>query len=89
MGFLVVGSNSTIHNDRILRLSHVELEKNSPRCTQEMKPLGYAHVRPYIRRTCYPAVSGGKSVIRLSLRTSKQVVNLLQMGKRTYPPLIP
>ena len=29
---------------------------SSPRDTQEMKPLGYWHVRPNIRRTCYPAV---------------------------------
>ena len=39
------------------------------------------HVRPYIRLTCYPAVSGGASVIRLSL--SKLLVNLLQVVERT------
>ena len=45
---------------------HVELEKYSPRYPQEMKPLGYLQVRPYIQPTCHPAVSGGESVIRLS-----------------------
>ena len=42
---------------------------------------------PYIRPTCYPAVSGGESVIRLSL--GKLLVNLLQVVKRTNTPLIP
>ena len=42
---------------------------------------------PYIRPTCYPAVSGGGSVIRLSL--GKLLVNLLQVVKRTDTPLIP
>ena len=36
---------------------------------------------PYIRPTCYPAVPGGESVIRLSL--GKLLVNLLQAVKRT------
>ena len=52
-----------------------------------MKPLGYRQARPYIRPTCYPAVSGGGSVIRLSL--GKLLVNLLQVVKRTNTPLIP
>ena len=39
---------------------HVELEKCPPRYTQEMKPLVYWQVRPYIRPAWYPAVSGGK-----------------------------
>ena len=46
----------------------------------------YWQVRPYIRPTCYPAVSGGESVIRLSL--GKLLVNLLQVVKRTITPLI-
>ena len=42
-------------------------------------------VRPYIRPTYYPAVSGGESVIRLSL--GKLWVNQLQVVKRTNTPL--
>ena len=42
---------------------------------------------PYIRPTWYLAVSGGKSVIKLSL--GKLLVDLLQMVKRTNTPLIP
>ena len=52
-----------------------------------MKPLGYGQVRPHIRPTCYPAVSGGESVVRLSL--GKLLVNLLQVVKRTNTLLIP
>ena len=37
---------------------------------------------PYIRPTCYPAVSGGESVIRLSLG-KLLLVNLLHVVKRT------
>ena len=37
--------------------------------------------RPYIRPTCYPAVSGAESVMTLSL--GRQLVNLLQVVKRT------
>ena len=36
---------------------------------------------PYIRPTCYPAVSGGESVITLSL--GELLFNLLQVVKRT------
>ena len=43
-------------------------------------------VRPYIRPTGYPAVSGGDGVIRLSL--GKLLVNLLQVVKRTNTQLI-
>ena len=42
---------------------------------------------PVTRPTCYPAVSGGKSVIRL--RVGKLLVNLLQVVQRTDTPLIP
>ena len=42
---------------------------------------------PYIRPTCYTAVSGGESVIRISL--GKLSVNQLQVVKRTNTPLIP
>ena len=42
---------------------------------------------PYIRPTCYPAVSGGESVMRLSL--GKLLVNFLQVVKRTNTPLSP
>ena len=38
-------------------------------------------------RPAIPAVSGGESVIRLSL--GKLLVNLLQVVKRTNTPLIP
>ena len=65
---------------------HVELEKYSPRCTHEMKPLGCLHVRPYIRPTCYPAVSGGEIVVRF--RLGKQLVDLLQVVKRTNTSLV-
>ena len=51
-----------------------------------MKRLGYWQVRPNIRPTCYPAVSGGKSVIRLSL--GKLLVNLLQVVKQINTSLI-
>ena len=44
-----------------------------------MKPLGYWQVRPYIRPTWYPAVSGGESVIRLSLG-KLLLANLLQVS---------
>ena len=40
---------------------------------------------PYIQPTCYPAVSGGESVTRLSL--GKLLVNLVQVVKRTDTPL--
>ena len=40
---------------------------------------------PYIRPTCYPAVSGGESVIRLCL--GKLLVNQLHVVKRTNTPL--
>ena len=52
-----------------------------------MKRLGYLQVRPCIRPTCYPAVSGGESVIRLSL--GKLLVNLLHVVKRTKTFRIP
>ena len=73
MGFWVVGSIPTIHKNKLFRFSHGELEKYSP-------------VRPYIRPTCYPAVSGGESVVRLSL--GKLSVNQLQVVKRTNTPLL-
>ena len=44
-------------------------------------------VRPYNRPTCYPAVSGGGSVIRLSLGKLQALVNLSQVVKRTSTPL--
>ena len=53
---------------------HIKLEKHSPRHPQKMEPRGYWHVRPYMRLTCYPAGSGGASVIRLSL--SGRLANL-------------
>ena len=53
-----------------------KFEKYSPRYPQDIKPLGYIN-----RPTCYPAVSGGEGVIRLSL--GKLLVNLLQVVKRT------
>ena len=66
----------------------LNLKKNSPWYPQEMKLLGYNwQVRPYIRPTYYPAVSGGEGVVRLSL--GKLLVNLLQVVKRTNTPLIP
>ena len=65
---------------------HVELEKNSPWCPQERKRLILTGP-PYIRPTCYPAVSGGKSVIRLGL--GKLLASQLQVVKRTNTSLIP
>ena len=79
--------NTLPGNELVQTFSHVELEKYSPRYPQEMKRLGYCQVRPYIRPTCYPAVSGGESVTRLSL--GKLLVNLLQVVKRTNTLLIP
>ena len=66
------------------------LEKYSPWYPQGMKPLGCRQVRPYIRPTCYPAVSGGESVIRLILG-KLLLVNLsqVQVVKWTNTPLIP
>ena len=89
MGFLGRGFKSR-HPQYLtfLDFPHVELENYSPRYPQETKPLGYRQVRPYnIRPICYPAVSGGESVIWLSL--GKLLVNLLQVVKRTNTPLIP
>ena len=63
------------------------LEKYSPPYPQGMEPRRYWHVRPYIRPTCYPAVSGEESVIRLSL--GRKLVNLLPVVKQTNTPLIP
>ena len=65
---------------------HVELDKLSPRYNQEMKPLGHCYVRQYIRRTRYPAISGGESVVRLTL--GRQWVHLLRVVQRTDTPLI-
>ena len=41
MGFRVVRSIPTIHNNKPFRFPHVELEKYSPWYPQEMKRLGY------------------------------------------------
>ena len=78
MDFVGVGSHPAIHNNKLLTtFPMIEREKYSPWYPQEMKPLGYWHVRPYIRPTCYPADSRGESIIRLSLGTLW--VNLLQV----------
>ena len=45
-----------------------------------MKPLGYLHVRPYIRLTFYPAVIKVESVLMLSL--SKLLVTLFQSDEQ-------
>ena len=50
MGFWVVGSIPTIHNNKVFRFSHVELEKYPPWYPQEMKRLGY-----WQRSAVYPA----------------------------------
>ena len=55
--------------------------------TQELEPLGFLQVHPYIRPACYPAVSGVESVIRL--RLGKLLVNLVQVVKWTNTTLIP
>ena len=52
-----------------------------------MKSLGYWQVRPFIRPTRYPAVSGGKSVIKVCF--GMLLVLLLQVVKRTNTPLLP
>ena len=44
---------------------------------------------PYIWPTCYPAVTGGESVVRLSLGKLRVLINQLQVVKRTNTPLIP
>ena len=85
MGFWVVGSIPTSTIINFFRFSHGKLEKYSPRYTQEMKRLRYIWTGPPVYP--YPAVSGGESVIRLSL--GKLLVNLLQVVKRTNTPLIP
>ena len=69
-----------------LDFTHDELQKYSPFFPQEMKQLGYWQVCPYTRPTCYPAVSGGESVIRRTL--GKLLDNILQVFKRTNTPLI-
>ena len=62
------------------------LKNTLPGIPREMKPLGYRQARPYIRPTGYPAVSGGKSIVKLSLG-KLLLVNLLQVIKRTNIPL--
>ena len=60
--FWVVGSNPTFHNEYFSSdFSLVEVEKYSTRYPQEIIPLGYGQVRPYILSTCYPAVSGERA----------------------------
>ena len=41
MGFWVMGSIPTIHNNKLSDCPHVELEKYSPWYPQKMKRLGY------------------------------------------------
>ena len=65
----------------------LELQEHCPQYPQEMKPLGYGHVRLYIRPTCSPAVSRKVGLTRLSLGTL--LVNLSQVIKRTNTPRIP
>ena len=62
------------------------LENTLPGIPRKWNGLDKWQVRPYIRPTCYPAVSGGESVIRL-LSLGKLLVNLLQVVKRTNTPL--
>ena len=82
----IVGLSPTSTVNKLFQnFPHVELEKYSPRYTQEMNRLGYS-----ARVSGPPAIppfQGGESVIRLSL--GKLLVNLLQVVKRTNTPLIP
>ena len=80
--FWVVGSNPTFTIMNFFRLSPCQNLKNTlPGIPRKWNGLNNWQVRPYILPTCHPAVSGGKSVIRLSL--GKLLVNLLQVVKRT------
>ena len=87
MSFLGRGVNIP-HNKLFKTFPHVELEKYSPRYTRKLKGLGELTGPPvYPAELVYPAVSGGKSVIRLGL--GKLLVNRLQVVKRTNIPLTP
>ena len=87
MGFWVVGSIPTIHNNKNFRFPHVGLEKTLPGIPRKWNGLDIDRGPRYILPTCYPAVSGGESVIRLSL--GKLLVHQLQVVERTNTLLIP
>ena len=84
MAFWGVGSNPTSTIIIFADFPHVELDKYSPRYTQEIKRLGYIDGSARTSgRPAIPPFQGGWSVVGLSL------VNLLQLVKRTNTPLIP
>ena len=88
MGFYVVGSNTTIHNNnKPLRLSPCLELKNTLSSVYPGNETAWILTRPrvYPADLLYPAASGGESVIRLSL--GKLLVNQLQVVKRTNTPL--
>ena len=77
MGFYVVGSNTTIHNNnKPLRLSPCLELKNTLSSVYPGNETAWILTRPrvYPADLLYPAASGGESVIRLSL--GKLLVNL-------------
>ena len=66
---------STIINFSDFPMSNLKI--TLPGIPRKWNGLGKWQVRPCIRPTCYPAVKGGKSVVRLSL--GKLLVNLVQV----------
>ena len=88
MGFLGRGFDPHIHHNKLFQIFPTSNLKNTLPGTPGIETAWIlTEVRPYIRPTCYPAVSGGESVIRLSL--GKLLVNQLQVVKRTNTLLIP
>ena len=79
MGFLGRGFEPHIHHNKLFQIFpiHDELEKYSPRYTQEMKRLGYLTGPPGISgRPAIPPFQERKSVTRIRLSLGKLLVKL-------------